>query len=92
MDLSVALHRSHCLAGLPPSTSPPPLGERTRQFGRTNSHCDSHTHLTMSHHESEIPERLTSPPLVWEVEPSSTYGKQVGFDHTMVGASHEDLS
>ena len=43
MDSSVALRRSHRLAGLPPSTSPPPLGERNRQSMKTTSHIDSHT-------------------------------------------------
>ena len=43
MDLGVAPRRSHCLAGLPPSNSPLPLGERPRQSRRTMSHIDSHT-------------------------------------------------
>ena len=51
--------------------SPPPLGERTRYSKYTNSHFDSHT---MSDHEPDIPKIPYLPPLVWEVEPSITYG------------------
>ena len=58
MDLGVAPCCSRHLAGFPPSTSPPPLGERNRQFGQTTSHFDSHT---MGDHEDEIPE-MSSPP------------------------------
>ena len=43
MDLGVAPHRSCRLVGLPPSTSPPPLGTRNRQSRKTTSHIDSHT-------------------------------------------------
>ena len=43
MDSGVAPCRSRRLAGLSPSTSPPPLGERPRQSRRTMSHTDSHT-------------------------------------------------
>ena len=46
----------------------------------------------MSHHGSEIPECLTSPPPVWEVEPSSTYGTPIGSDHDVATTSHEYLS
>ena len=53
MDSGVVLHRSRHLAGLPPSTSPPPLGEITRQFGQTTSHFDSHI---MGDHEDDIPD------------------------------------
>ena len=53
MDLGAAPHRSHHLEGLPPSTSPPPLGERDRQSRWTTSHIDSHT---MGDHEEGIPE------------------------------------
>ena len=42
MDSGAAPHRSRRLAGLPPSTSPPPLGERPRHSRRTTSHIDSH--------------------------------------------------
>ena len=58
MDLDAALHRSRRLVGLPPSTSPLPLGERNRLFGRTTYHIDSHT---MGDHEDEILE-ISSPP------------------------------
>ena len=43
MDSGAAPHRSHRLAGLSPSTSPPPLGERPRQSRPTTSYIDSHT-------------------------------------------------
>ena len=71
MDSGVGLRRSLRLAGLIPSTSPPPLGERNRQSGQTTSHFDSHIDLAMSQHEPKILERPHSLPLVLEVEPSS---------------------
>ena len=43
MDSGADPHHSRRLAGLLPSTSPSPLGERNRQFRRTTSHIDSHT-------------------------------------------------
>ena len=58
MDLGVAPCHSRRLARLPPSTYPPPLGERNRHSKRTTSHIDSHT---MGDHEDEIP-KLSSPP------------------------------
>ena len=58
MDSGVVLRYSHCLAGLPPYTSPPPLGERNRQSRWTTFHIDSHM---MGDHEDEIP-KLSSPP------------------------------
>ena len=58
MDLGVAPRRSCHLAGLSPSTSPPPLGERKKWSRRTTSHIKSHT---MGDHEDEIPE-LSFPP------------------------------
>ena len=70
MDLSAAPHHSHHLAVLPPSTSPPPLGEETRQSGRTISHFDSHT---MGDHEDEIPEMSSPPHEVREEDPTNTY-------------------
>ena len=57
MDSSAAIRHSHHLAGLLPSTPPPLLGERNRQFGWTTSHFDSHT---MGDHEDEILE-MSSP-------------------------------
>ena len=92
MDPGVELPHSLRLVVLPPSTYPAPLGERIRKFGWNNSHFDSHTDLTMSHHELEISERPHSPPLVWEVEPSSTYGTLVGSDPSMVGTFRDDPS
>ena len=53
MDSGAAPRRSCHLAGLLPSTSPPPLGERPRQSRRTISHIDSHT---MGDHLEGIPE------------------------------------
>ena len=61
MDSGVDPCRSRHLAGLPPSTSPPPLGERHRQSRRTSSHIDSHT---MGDHIEGIPE----PPSPIQVE------------------------
>ena len=53
MDLGVAPCHSHPLAGLPPSTSPPPLGVRNRYSRWTTSNIDSHT---MGDHIEGIPE------------------------------------
>ena len=53
MDSSAVPRRSRHLAGLPPSTSPPPLRERPRQSRWTISHIDSHT---MGDHMESIPE------------------------------------
>ena len=53
MDSSVVPRHSHRLAGLPPSTSPPPLGERPRQSRQTMSYIDSHT---MGDRLEDIPE------------------------------------
>ena len=61
MDLGAAPHRSHHLSGLPPSTSPPPLGERNRRSRWTTSHIDSHT---MGYHVEGIPK----PPSPIQVE------------------------
>ena len=83
------LHHSHCLVGLLPSTSPPPLRERTRQSRKTKSHFDSHT---MSGHELEIPKIPDLPRPVWEDEPSRTYGTPLGSDHSIVGTYHDDPS
>ena len=80
---------SHHLAGLLPSTSPPPLGERTRQSMRTNSHFDSQT---MGDHEIEILEIPDLPCHVWEDEPPSTYGTLLGSIHHSTRPSHEGPS
>ena len=58
MDFGVALHHSRRLAGFPPSTSPPPLGERNKKSEQTTYHIDSHTR---GDHEDEIP-KMSSPP------------------------------
>ena len=70
MDSGVAPRRSHRLAGLPPSTSPPPLGERNRQSGWTTSHIDSHT---MGDHEDEIPKMSSPPQEVGDVDSTPIY-------------------
>ena len=82
-------HHSHRLAGLLPSTSPPPLGERTGHSKRTNSHFDSHT---MSDHEPKISNIPYLPSPIWETEPSSTYQDSMGSDHSMAGTSPDDPS
>ena len=61
MNSGAAPHHSCRLAGLLPSTSPPPLGERDRQSKKTTSHLDSHT---MGDLEEGIPE----PPSPIQVE------------------------
>ena len=66
----MVLHRSCRLAGLPPSTSPPPLGERNRQSGWTTSHVDSHT---MGDHEDEIPEMSSPPHEVGDADSTPVY-------------------
>ena len=53
MDSSVVLCRSHRLAGLLPSTSPPPFGEGPSWSRWTMSHIDSHT---MEDHLEIIPD------------------------------------
>ena len=66
----MTLHHSRCLAGLSPYTSPPPLGERNRQSGRTTSHIDSHM---MGDHEDDIPEMSSPPQEVGEEDPTPIY-------------------
>ena len=61
MDSGTAPHHSRHLAGLPPSTSPPPLGERPRYSRQTMSYIDSHT---MGDHVEGIPK----PPSPIQVE------------------------
>ena len=70
MDLGTTLRCSRCLAGLPPSTSPPPLGERNRQSRWTTSHIDSHT---MGDYENEILELSSPPHEVGEEDPIPAY-------------------
>ena len=69
MDPSAAPRLSHHLAGLPPSTTPSPLGERTRHSKQTSHQFDSHRDLTMSRHEPEVPEIPPSSPLATEFDP-----------------------
>ena len=70
MDSGVALRRSRCLAGLSPSTYPPPLGERNKQSRWTTSHIDSHT---MGDHEDEIIELSSAPQEVGEEDSIPLY-------------------
>ena len=70
MGLGTTLRRSLCLAGLPPSTSPPPLGERNRQSEQNTSHIDSHT---MGDHEDNIPEMSSPPHEVGDEDPTPIY-------------------
>ena len=53
VDSSAAPRHSRRLVRLPPSTCPPPLGERGRQSRWTTSYIDSHM---MGDHEEGIPE------------------------------------
>ena len=57
VDSGADPHHSHCLVGISPSTSPPPLGERNRRSKWTTSHIDSHT---MGDHGDDTP-KLPSP-------------------------------
>ena len=61
MDSGATPRHSHRLAGIPPSTSTPHLGERNRQSRWTTSHIDSHT---MGDHE----EGILEPPSPIQVE------------------------
>ena len=58
MESGAVPHHSRQLAGLSPSTSPPPLGEGPKLSRRTMSHTDSHT---MEDHSETI---LEPPPPV----------------------------
>ena len=51
MDSGAAIRHSCRLAGLSPSTTPLPLGERNRLSGWTTYHIDSHM---MADHKDEI--------------------------------------
>ena len=66
MDLGVACR----LAGLLPSTFPPPLGERNRRSKWNTSHIDSHM---MGDHEDEIPEMSSPPHEVGDVDSTPIY-------------------
>ena len=92
MDLGVAPRCSRHLVGLPPSTSPPPLGERAKHSENTIHHFDSNRDLTIIHHGSEVPELPPSPPPVVEIETSSTYGTLHEFGPYGDGPSQEYLS
>ena len=70
MDSGTTLRCSCHLARLSPSMSPPPLGERNRQFGRITSHVDSHT---MRDHEDEIPKMSSPPHEVGDVDSTPVY-------------------
>ena len=70
MHLGMAPCRSRHLVGILPSTSPPNLGERTKQVRQTTSHFDSHT---MGDHEDEIPKMYSTPHEFGEEDPTRTY-------------------
>ena len=88
MDSGAVLRRSRRLAGLPPSASPPPLGERNRQSRRTTSHIDSHI---MGYREDAIPEMSSPPQEVGEEDPTPVYDpspeipSQYGYDPSFIG-------
>ena len=88
MDSGAGPRRSCRLAGLPPSTSPPSLGERNRKSRWTTSHIDSHT---MGDHEDEIPEMSSPHHEVGEEDPTSTYdpsheqSSRSGYDPSFAG-------
>ena len=88
MDLGAALRCSRCLAGILPSTSPFPLGERNRLSGRTTYHIDSHT---MGDHEDEISEMSSPPQEVGEedhilvYDPSPDIPSHSGYDPSFTG-------
>ena len=76
MDSGATPRRSRHLAGILPSNSPPPLGERTRQSRWTISHIDSHT---MGDHMESIPEP-PSPIRVDDGEFTPTYDPSPDLD------------
>ena len=88
MDSGEAPLSSHWLVGVLPSTSPPPLGERTRQSERTTSHFDSHT---MEDHEDEIPKMSSPPHKVGDADSSPIYDPSLeipshfGYDPSFTG-------
>ena len=87
MELGAAHRRSHHLAGLLPSTSPPPLGERNRQSRWTTSHIDSHM---MGDHENEIPELSSPPHEVGEEDPTPVYDPSPDIPtHSRFSPSHD---
>ena len=87
MDSSAVPRRSRRLRGLPPSTSPPPLGERPR---RTMSHTDSHT---MEDHSETIlepppPVRIDDGELTPTYDPSPEL-VEVGPVISQIGSFHD---
>ena len=73
MDQGATSHCSLHLAGLPPSTSPPPSWKGARQYRRIDTHCDSHIDLTMSH-TFDISEDPPTPSFGMGKVPLSVYG------------------
>ena len=87
MDSGVTPHHSRHLAGLPPSTSPPPLGERNIPSRWTTSHINSHT---MGDHENEIPELSSLPQEVGEEDPTPVYDPSPNIPtHSRYDPSHD---
>ena len=88
MDLGVTLHHSCPSAGLPPSTSPPPLGERNRQSRWTTSNIHSRT---MGDHEDEIPEFPSPPHEFGGEDPIPTYDIHLIYLHTLGMIPHSQV-
>ena len=70
MDSGASLCHFLHLAGLLPSTSPLPLGERNRLSERTTYHINSHT---MGDREDEIPQMSYPPQEVVDVDSTPVY-------------------
>ena len=87
MDSGVAPCHSCHLAGLPPSTYPPPLGERNRRSRQTTSHIDSHM---MGDHGDDTPELPSPLRDVEDEEFNPTFDPSPDLPaHSEFGPSHE---
>ena len=78
------------LSGIPPSTSPPPLGERPRKSRQNTLHIDSHT---MGDHTEGIP-KPPSPIRVENGEFTPTYDLSLDLDElgpmiSKIGTFHD---
>ena len=91
MDLGTVLRRYRHLAGLPPSTSPPPLGERRRWSRWTHTHIDSHM---TGDHKDKILEMSSPPHEVGDADstpvydPSPEITSQSGYDPSFIGCRY----